>query len=179
MADSLHHCQGFSIYFSVTSFFLFFSCPSSSRPTLVTYSINQSLFHWFKAFQPSRANPNLAKLMGVMKKHDLTNKNTTTKPPQFIFTLPQPSCCHHPALLPGHGVPPWDLLPPSAGPPRRVHFVLVFPPKSLPSPVYSYLGNLWLPLLVGRGFARCRLAWRFLSLSCRGWFHFFVLELSK
>ena len=23
-------------------------------------------------------------------------------------------CCHHPALLPGHGVPPWDLLPPSA-----------------------------------------------------------------
>ena len=33
----------------------------------------------FKAFQPSRPNRNLAKLMGVMKKHDLTNKNTTTK----------------------------------------------------------------------------------------------------
>ena len=33
----------------------------------------------FKAFQPSRPNQNLAKLMGVMKKHDLTNKNTTTK----------------------------------------------------------------------------------------------------
>ena len=33
----------------------------------------------FKAFRPSRPNRNLAKLMGVMKKHDLTNKNTTTK----------------------------------------------------------------------------------------------------
>ena len=33
----------------------------------------------FKAFQPSRPNQNLAKLMGVMKKHDLTNKKTTTK----------------------------------------------------------------------------------------------------
>ena len=33
----------------------------------------------FKAFQTSRANPNLAKLMGVMKKHDLTSKKTTTK----------------------------------------------------------------------------------------------------
>ena len=91
----------------------------------------------------------------------------------------------HIILLPSSCTParpryaPWDLLPPSAGPPRRVHFVLVFPPKSLPSPVYSYLGNLWLPLLVGRGFARCRLAWWFLSLSCRGWFHFLVSELSK
>ena len=33
----------------------------------------------FKAFQHSRPNQNLAKLMGVMKKRDLTNKNTTTK----------------------------------------------------------------------------------------------------
>ena len=64
--------------------------------------------------------------MGVMKKHDLTNKNTTTKPPQFIFTLPQPSCCHHPALLPGHGVPPWDLLPPSAESAELVY--PLFPP---------------------------------------------------
>ena len=33
----------------------------------------------FKAFQPSRPNRNLAKLMGVMKKHDLTSKKTRTK----------------------------------------------------------------------------------------------------
>ena len=29
--------------------------------------------------KPSRANPNLVKLMGVMKKHDLTSKKTKTK----------------------------------------------------------------------------------------------------
>ena len=33
----------------------------------------------FKAFQPSRPNRNLAKLMRVTKKHDLTNKNTRIK----------------------------------------------------------------------------------------------------
>ena len=33
------------------------------------------------------------------------------------------SCCHHLALLPDHGMPPWDLLPPSAGPLRRGHLV--------------------------------------------------------
>ena len=33
----------------------------------------------FKAFQPSRPNPNLAKLMGIMRKHDMTNKKTKTK----------------------------------------------------------------------------------------------------
>ena len=38
--------------------------------------------------------------------------------------------------------------PPSAGPPRRGYCVLVFPPKSLPSLVYYYLGNWWLPLWV-------------------------------
>ena len=61
---------------------LIFSCPSSCRPTLVTDLLTYSLFcHCvgFKAFQPSRPNRNLAKLMGVMKKHGLTNKNTMTK----------------------------------------------------------------------------------------------------
>ena len=33
----------------------------------------------FKAFRPSRPNRNLAKLMGVMKKHDVTNKKTIQK----------------------------------------------------------------------------------------------------
>ena len=33
----------------------------------------------FKAFQPSRPNPSLAKLMGIMRKHDMTNKKTKTK----------------------------------------------------------------------------------------------------
>ena len=35
-------------------------------------------------------------------------------------------CCHHPALLPGHGVPPWDLLPPSAESAELVY--PLFPP---------------------------------------------------
>ena len=50
-------------------------------PWLLTQSINHCFIdcYGFKAFQPSRANPNLAKLMGVMKKHDLTSKKTTTK----------------------------------------------------------------------------------------------------
>ena len=60
-----------------------FSCPSSSRPTLVTHSLTHSLcfIHCvgFKAFQPSRPNPNLEKLMGIMRKHDLANKETITK----------------------------------------------------------------------------------------------------
>ena len=33
----------------------------------------------FKTFRPSRPNRNLAKLMGVMKKHDVTNKKTIQK----------------------------------------------------------------------------------------------------
>ena len=33
----------------------------------------------FKAFQPIRPNPILAKLMGIMRKHDMTNKKTKTK----------------------------------------------------------------------------------------------------
>ena len=47
---------------------------------MVTYSL---FWHigcvGFKAFQPSRPNQNLAKLMGVLRKHDLTNKKTATK----------------------------------------------------------------------------------------------------
>ena len=58
-----------------------FSCPSSSRPTLVTNLLTVMYIHCsgFKAFQPSRPNQNLAKLRGIMRKHDLTNKKTTTK----------------------------------------------------------------------------------------------------
>ena len=36
------------------------------------------------------------------------------QPPYFTFTFHTSSCCHHLALLPDHGMPPWDLLPPSA-----------------------------------------------------------------
>ena len=55
-----------------------FSCPSSSRPTLVT---DWLFCHCvgFKASRPSRPNWNPAKLIGVIRKHDLTNKNTTMK----------------------------------------------------------------------------------------------------
>ena len=41
----------------------------------------------FKAFQPSRLNPKLAKLMGIMRKHDLPNKKTTTKIKTMTNTL--------------------------------------------------------------------------------------------
>ena len=41
----------------------------------------------FKAFQPSRPNQNLAKLRGVMRKHDLTNKKTTTKTNTKTMTM--------------------------------------------------------------------------------------------
>ena len=43
--------------------------------------VNQSIIVSFIVMdsKPSRANPNLAKLMGVMKKHDLTSKKTMTK----------------------------------------------------------------------------------------------------
>ena len=58
-------------------YYYIFSCPSSSRPTLACHCSTHC--SGFKAFQPSRLNPNLAKLMGVMRKHDLTNKKTTTK----------------------------------------------------------------------------------------------------
>ena len=43
------------------------------------WSLTHSLTVGFKAFQPSRPNPNLAKLMGIMRKHDMTNKKTKTK----------------------------------------------------------------------------------------------------
>ena len=55
---------------------------SSSRPTLVTHSLTRHCFVIVLDSKPSGLplpNRNLAKLMGVMKKHDLTNKNTTTK----------------------------------------------------------------------------------------------------
>ena len=55
-----------------------FSCPSSSRPTLVTDWLFCHCIG-FKAFRPFRPNQNPAKLIGVIRKHDLTNKKTTTK----------------------------------------------------------------------------------------------------
>ena len=99
--------------------------------------------------------------LSLFHKSSCCHQSATSFFAAFIFHFHFP----HIILLPSSCTParpryaPWDLLPPSAGPPRRVHFVLVFPPKSLPSPVYFHLGNLWLPLLVGRGFARCRLVW--------------------
>ena len=56
----------------------------------------------------------------------------------FHFHFSYSSCCHHPALLPDHGMPPWDLLPPSAAPLRRRPLGILsissrFPPKSAPS----------------------------------------------
>ena len=61
-----------------------------------------------------------------------------TQPPHFTFTFSYSSCCHHPALLPDHGMPPWDLLPPSAAPLRRRPLGILsisshLPPKSAPS----------------------------------------------
>ena len=51
---------------------------------------------------------------------------------------------HHPALLPGHGMPPWDLLPPSAAPLRRRPLGIVFsiPPISLPNLLHHW-NKLW------------------------------------
>ena len=47
--------------------------------------VNQSIIVSFIVMdsKPSRANPNLAKLMRVMKKHDLTSKKTKTKTNTF------------------------------------------------------------------------------------------------
>ena len=58
-----------------------------------------------------------------------------TQPPHFTFTFSYSSCCHHPALLPDHGMPPWDLLPPSAAPLRRrpLWYFERIPPFSLPN----------------------------------------------
>ena len=62
------------------------------------------------------------------------------QPPQITFTFSTnhlaANIIQHRPSAPDYGMPPWDLLPPSAGPLRRGHFVLVFPPKSLPSLVY-------------------------------------------
>ena len=56
---------------------ILFSCPSSSRPTLDIYILTVLHIHCvgFKAFRPSRPNRNLAKPMGVIRKHDLTKKS--------------------------------------------------------------------------------------------------------
>ena len=58
-----------------------------------------------------------------------------TQPPHFTFTFSYIICCHHPALLPDHGMPPWDLLPPSAAPLRRrpLWYFERIPPFSLPN----------------------------------------------
>ena len=54
---------------------LFLAAPSAlGLPWSITVHLH---CYGFKAFRPSRPNPNLAKLMG--RKHDLTNKKTTTK----------------------------------------------------------------------------------------------------
>ena len=45
----------------------------------------------FIAFRPSRPNRNLAKLMGVMKKHDVTNKNTIQENNSLLWIQSDPS----------------------------------------------------------------------------------------
>ena len=56
-----------------------------SRPTLACHCSTHC--SGFKAFQPSRLNPKLAILMGVMRKHDLTNKKTKTKANTKTMTM--------------------------------------------------------------------------------------------
>ena len=53
------------------------------------------------------------------------------QPPYFTFTFHTSCCCHHLALLPDHGMPPWDLLPPSAALYGEAKLVLVYPSQTL------------------------------------------------
>ena len=50
-------------------------------PSSLTYLLTHCYIHCygFKAFRPFRPNRNPAKLIGVIRKHDLTTKKTTTK----------------------------------------------------------------------------------------------------
>ena len=80
------------------------------------------------------------------------------------------SCCKYHLAPPDYGMPPWDLLPPSAGPLRRGHFVLVFPPRSLPSLVY-FPGELVAASPVGQRLRPAPPCMGIFSLSTRGWFH--------
>ena len=52
------------------------------------------------------------------------------------------SCCHHLALLPDHGMPPCDLLPPSAALYGEATWYEFLPPTSLPHPssTCSFIG---------------------------------------
>ena len=90
------------------------------------------------------------------------------------------SCCkHHPAPSPpDYGMPPWDLLPPSAGPLRRGHFVWVFPSQSLPSLVY-FPGELVASSPVGwrlRSVPPCMVI---VSFPTKSWFHLQVLVIKQ
>ena len=84
--------------------------------------------------------------------------------------LHKSSCCKHHPAPPDYGMPPWDLLPPSAGPLRRGHFVWVFPSQSLPSLVY-FPGELVAASPVGRRLRPALPCMGIFSLSTRGWFH--------
>ena len=106
-----------------------------------------------------------------------------------VLNFPQPPHFHlhfpHIILLPSSCTPAWprhapcDLLPPSAGPLRRGHFVLVFPPNPSPLQFTIIWGNWWLPLWVGRGFARCHLAWWSFHCQSRVDFTFLCLNWAK
>ena len=109
------------------------------------------------------------------------------QPPHFTFTFPQiillppkcyimficslhislslfhtSSCCHHPALLPDHGMPPCDLLPPSAALYGEATWYEFLPPIS---PPFSLSGaNLCAHNLLAIQFKISRLPPRNISL---------------
>ena len=91
--------------------------------------------------------------------------------------LHKSSCCKHHPAPPDYGMPPWDLLPPSAGPLRRGHFVWVFPSQSLPSLVY-FPGELVASSLVGWRLRSAPPCMVIVSLPTKSWFHFLVLKQS-
>ena len=64
---SLSFAPTFSPHSGQITCILVFSCPSSSRPTLVTYSLTH-VYVIVLDSKPSRPNPTLAKLMGIMRK---------------------------------------------------------------------------------------------------------------
>ena len=65
-----------------------------------------------------------------------TNVLNFSQPPHFTFTFHTSSCCHHPALLPDHGMHHGISSPPRPALYGEATSCWYFPPKSLPSPVY-------------------------------------------
>ena len=68
--------------------------------------------------------------------------------------------------------------PPCSRPLRRGRFELVYLPPS-PPPLLFFPGSWWLPLWVGRGFARCCIAWGLFHCQPKVDFIFLCLKQSK